>query len=92
MSAIPSFLNDPIYIGSTLAQQRGAQGDLSIDLVIAPTGAWIEFGPFRIQRDEAEKLRRRLGFALGVSAPAMPNARVVAEVAVCGLSEGETRP
>ena len=87
MTCPPSFLTDPIYVGSVTAQQRGAEGDLSLDLTIDPTGSPVEIGPFRASREEAEKLRRLLGIALSAS-----YARTAAEVAECGLAEGETRP
>jgi len=53
----------PFYVGSINAAQRDVQGSVGVELYLAPNGAWLDIGPFRLPQRELLCLQRLLGIA-----------------------------
>lgn len=95
---------DPDFIGCVIAEQRGVQGPISLEVLLAPGGAGIEIGPFRLDRRETVALHRLLALTVALlaqPAPAPESGRGIAGWdlprnldgrAVCPPWEGETLP
>lgn len=76
-------VNDPLFLGVVTASQRGVKGEVSLDVLLDPAGAWVEVGPLRFQRADAHFLQQLLiiaHFIMTQGAPLAPP------------WEGETRP
>lgn len=71
--------DDPIYVGGVDAGQHGVFGPISLELLITDRDC-IELGPFVLPRQQAHRLWRMLGVAVGLldATPAPESGRGIA--------------
>jgi hypothetical protein len=77
--------NDPIFLGTVNASQRGVKGEVSLDVLVDPTGAWIEIGPLHFKCGDAFFLGNLISIAKHIQPKPVC-------CTVCPPWEGETRP
>ncbi|MER2558841.1 MAG: hypothetical protein ABTQ93_15395 [Candidatus Competibacter denitrificans] len=79
--------DEPVFLGTVKAGQRGIHGTLSLDVLLDPAGTWIDIGGYRFALIDACHLGALLKIARAAAGPSRPSAP-----AHNPPWEGETRP
>ena len=54
----PTWADEPLYLGSVTATERGVVGPISLDVLLTTDGCHLELGPFHLDRDALRRLLR----------------------------------
>jgi hypothetical protein len=55
---IPPGILDPLYLGPVTVTQRGIGGPFTLDVLLAHDGAYLDLGPFRVDRNNLQRLHQ----------------------------------